>query len=59
MREVLPFPERLDEAGVDLVARCLACSPSSRPSAQEALSHAYFAGFDPESIGTRAAASIF
>ena len=35
----------------DLVTRCLAYPPSARPTAREALGHAYFDGFEAETIG--------
>jgi len=43
--------ERFDDAGVELLRRCLAYRPSSRPTAREALGLPYFDGFEPQQIG--------
>jgi len=37
--------------GVALLERLLDCDPSARIGCQEALSHAYFAGFEPSTVG--------
>lgn len=51
LRSAMPHADRLDDAGVELVSRCLAYVPSARPTAREALRHTYFGSLDPESIG--------
>ena len=44
--------DRLNDAGVALVAQCHAYSPSSRITAKEALDHPYFDGLNRETVGT-------
>jgi len=51
-REAMPHPERLDDAGLDLVSQMLAYTPSQRIVAKEALNHAYFDGLNKETVGT-------
>ena len=43
--------DRLNDAGVELIMRCLAYRPSERPTAREALRLSYFDGFDSSQIG--------
>ena len=51
IREAVPHPDRLDDKGVDLIARCMAYPPAQRLSARAALAHPYFDGFATEAIG--------
>ena len=50
MRDAMPHPD-FNDAGVDLVVRCMTYSPSSRTTARDALAHAYFDDFNTETIG--------
>jgi len=47
-RQAMPHPDRLNDAGVDLVVRCLSYAPSARPTAQQASEHPYFADLCPQ-----------
>lgn len=52
LREAIPHPDRLDDAGLDLVAQMLAYTPNQRIVAKDALEHAYFHGLDKSTVGT-------
>jgi len=52
LRAVLgPQSDRLNDAAVDVVMRCLTYQPSSRLTALEALGHPFFDDFNPADIG--------
>ena len=52
MREAMPHPDRLNDAGVDLVAQMLAYTPNQRIVAKDALNHPYFNDLNRETVGT-------
>ena len=52
LREAVPHPERLNDAGLDLVAQMLAYTPNQRIVAKDALEHPYFHGLDKNTVGT-------
>ena len=52
MREAMPHPDRLDDAGLDLTAQCLAYTPNQRIVAKDAMMHPYFDGLNKETVGT-------
>lgn len=47
-RQAMPHPDRLNDAGVDLVVRCLSYDPSARPTARQACKHPFFVDCCPE-----------
>lgn len=52
MREAMPHPERLSDAGIDLVSQMLAYTPNQRIVAKDALNHAYFNDLNKDTVGT-------
>ena len=52
LREAVPHPDRLDDAGLDLVQQMLAYTPNARIVAKEALEHPYFADLNKATVGT-------
>ena len=51
-REVVQHPERLNDAGLDLIAQMLKYTPNERIVAKDALEHPYFANLDKATVGT-------
>ena len=52
LREAVPHPDRLNDAGLDLVQQMLAYTPNQRIVAKDALEHPYFHGLDKNTVGT-------
>ena len=52
LREVVQHPERLNDAGLDLIAQMLKYTPNERIGAKDALEHPYFANLDKATVGT-------
>jgi len=52
LREVILHPDRLNDAGLDLVAQMLAYTPNHRIVAKDALEHPYFDNLDKTRVGT-------
>ena len=50
--EVVQHPERLNDAGLDLIAQMLKYTPNERIVAKDALEHPYFANLDKATVGT-------
>ena len=52
LREVVQNPDRLNDAGIDLVEQMLSYTPNQRIVAKDALEHHYFDGLDLNTVGT-------
>ena len=48
----MQHPERLNDAGLDLIAQMLKYTPNERIVAKDALEHPYFANLDKATVGT-------